>query len=911
MPVSFTGCCLWGLGSAADWLGLHKPLPAVRGDEHALPVEGCGQSQQGQSQQGQSQQGQSQQGQSQQGQSQQGSPEPSPARHANGSASTHGGKAGGGEEASASTSPASKSGRGSLRKLPVVLRVEVASKISAQVLTWGVIVINTLFVWLAIVLLSLRQSDTWTVGQLRPYYQAEVVLGSIALGSLLLAGLWFGLSVWRSTREQRVWSKRQRYFGSTAAVLLALQSGYSAAYVASYGVVLSATNCAYPFNTLSVLEFVQWAFFISAMLFLLARLHNVMVYRGLGALDMHPNFRLVVDRPLSERPRQNKWILIAWAVLVMLGVLNMIDKFRRYPHLFPNPRCDIELNKLQCPPNAIQISTASVYLVIILLFVAYWLHSLYHATRDHELLPWHKYRMSLIYIRIQARVFGPVISAVILSTIFLGLIPSFTNSCWAAIDAQLGNLPVDLALSLAAIIMSLLYAPKARALDSPMLQDFFQAFAWTEAGLEKAVERRNRQLLDPGSSTTTSSNTGWPGLTTQVSFTRVVEAVESAAAYLPGKMAQLAGVQDPETAAAKLREEPCFCMEAAVKLFYWMRLAYREDDVLDHKFVNAAGGLELFDLQHFETIWDESTDTHCVVGWSDTTCVVAFRGTQTMQNVLTDLKAWMAPLQPEAHHNGTLCKVHAGFLSAWLHHGFSEKVLARLRELDSNKGQPLRFWVCGHSLGGALATLAALRIRQQHPMSQLTVITYGCPRVGNRAFSTLFDQTVSDCWAIVNDLDPIPWVPKWCFHRVGKRVIIDGRGNLILRPSYFEVSVTHRGTSAKHHLTGGYALSLAAIFRAQFVPSKALLGGAQGVAALEAAVDLGKALQLTNMDLESLRDPAKLPELSEVLAAKREAQRRSRAGSSRRQLSRSLSCGNASLLPACCDTRPAVRYDRA
>lgn len=33
-----------------------------------------------------------------------------------------------------------------------------------------------------------------------------------------------------------------------------------------------------------------------------------------------------------------------------------------------------------------------------------------------------------------------------------------------------GNLPVDLALSLAAVIMSLLYAPQAQALDSPMLQ---------------------------------------------------------------------------------------------------------------------------------------------------------------------------------------------------------------------------------------------------------------------------------------------------------------------------------------------------------------------------------------------------------------------------------------------------------
>lgn len=92
----------------------------------------------------------------------------------------------------------------------------------------------------------------------------------------------------------------------------------------------------------------------------------------------------------------------------------------------------------------------------------------------------------------------------------------------------------------------------------------------------------------------------------------------------------------------------------------------------------------------------------------------------------------------------------------------------------------------------------------------------------------------------------------------------------------------------------------------QFVPSKALPGGPQGVAALKAAVDLGKALQLTNMDLESLRDPGKLPQLSEALAA-RQAARRSRAASTRR-LSRSLSRGSASfsLLPACCDNGPAV-----
>ncbi len=62
-----------------------------------------------------------------------------------------------------------------------------------------------------------------------------------------------------------------------------------------------------------------------------------------------------------------------------------------------------------------------------------------------------------------------------------------------------------------------------------------------------------------------------------MSFTRVVE---SAAAYLPGKLAQLAGLPDAEAAAAKLREEPCFCMETAIRLFYWMRLACESKQLL-------------------------------------------------------------------------------------------------------------------------------------------------------------------------------------------------------------------------------------------------------------------------------------------------------------------------------------------
>jgi hypothetical protein len=36
------------------------------------------------------------------------------------------------------------------------------------------------------------------------------------------------------------------------------------------------------------------------------------------------------------------------------------------------------------------------------------------------------------------------------------------------------------------------------------------------------------------------------------------------------------------------------------------------------------------------------------------------RGTQSMQNVMTDLKLWRTPLQPRRRHNGRLVKVRRG-----------------------------------------------------------------------------------------------------------------------------------------------------------------------------------------------------------------------------------------------------------
>ena len=60
----------------------------------------------------------------------------------------------------------------------------------------------------------------------------------------------------------------------------------------------------------------------------------------------------------------------------------------------------------------------------------------------------------------------------------------------------------------------------------------------------------------------------------------------------------------------------------------------------------------------------------------------------------------------------------------------------------------------GHSLGGALAGLAAFDI-QRHcaclgPLD-VACYTFGAPRAGNHAFARQYNALVPDTWSIIND----------------------------------------------------------------------------------------------------------------------------------------------------------------
>jgi hypothetical protein len=67
--------------------------------------------------------------------------------------------------------------------------------------------------------------------------------------------------------------------------------------------------------------------------------------------------------------------------------------------------------------------------------------------------------------------------------------------------------------------------------------------------------------------------------------------------------------------------------------------------------------------------------------------------------------------------------------------------------------------ICGHSLGGALATLLALDVAANTVFTDPAVYSYGSPRTGDSLFAGTYDQVVKNSYRIANRLDIVPTLP--------------------------------------------------------------------------------------------------------------------------------------------------------
>lgn len=162
-------------------------------------------------------------------------------------------------------------------------------------------------------------------------------------------------------------------------------------------------------------------------------------------------------------------------------------------------------------------------------------------------------------------------------------------------------------------------------------------------------------------------------------------------------------------------------------------------------------------------------DTHIVgvIGRSGTNVYVAFRGTQTLEEWVQNLT-----IIPTAF--GSLGAVADGFLD--LYQLVRNDMGTTLRS-TLTMGDTLT--VVGHSLGGALAVLAALDISTMFPIEP-SVLTFGAPRVGLHTFATTFNRAIESCFHVSNFLDVVPHVPLPPYLHVGTHVRIDSGGPVSL-----------------------------------------------------------------------------------------------------------------------------------
>lgn len=116
-----------------------------------------------------------------------------------------------------------------------------------------------------------------------------------------------------------------------------------------------------------------------------------------------------------------------------------------------------------------------------------------------------------------------------------------------------------------------------------------------------------------------------------------------------------------------------------------------------------------------------------------------------------------------------------------IHRGFEDAIDAVWTDISSAlkpAAQPL--FITGHSLGGALAIIAAERLRRELKIDVTGVYTFGAPRVGSAAFAGLYNACgLGDrSYRLVHGLDIVPTLPPSAlgFRHAGRMIACDRGG---------------------------------------------------------------------------------------------------------------------------------------
>ncbi|KAI0233964.1 hypothetical protein L0F63_001133 [Massospora cicadina] len=147
------------------------------------------------------------------------------------------------------------------------------------------------------------------------------------------------------------------------------------------------------------------------------------------------------------------------------------------------------------------------------------------------------------------------------------------------------------------------------------------------------------------------------------------------------------------------------------------------------------------------------------------TIVVAIRGSTNVRNWIVNLNLNRVNLDVGDGTRGI--SVHEGFQQ--YAQAITNKLLPTIALLLNRYNYTLTF--TGHSLGGAVATLTSIAIKNEFklPWSSINLVTFGEPRVGNVKFATWINQHNPNHARVVNDRDMVAHVPDQALGYVHRR----------------------------------------------------------------------------------------------------------------------------------------------
>ena len=191
-------------------------------------------------------------------------------------------------------------------------------------------------------------------------------------------------------------------------------------------------------------------------------------------------------------------------------------------------------------------------------------------------------------------------------------------------------------------------------------------------------------------------------------------------------------------------------LENAMTMADFAHLAYFKPTYIEKQ-------LKAWGYNSFKWIENVVTDTQGFVAGNNDYLVVCFRGSTSLKDWLVDLNFW----KTEAF--GGHGKVHRGFQRSL------DSVWSRLQTAVDGLGADKKLFICGHSLGAAVAQLAAYRFAvERYRVAHIYV--FGSPRAANREFMEHYNQLLgAKTFLHINNKDIVTTVPLELlgFHHLG------------------------------------------------------------------------------------------------------------------------------------------------